>query len=189
LGDLDLALNRITGRGLTALLCSPHLRRVAYLGLDFNPLTGVDTDRLAAADPAGLRLLNCHGGRLRAADVRALVRCPRVRTVWYLDFDQNGLGISGVRELVRGCGAWCPPLLWLIHNRLDDRAARLLANWKAAAGLVALHVKYNPGVTAAGVRALLGSPHLAGLGALGASLGDERAEPALRARFPHEDGY
>ncbi|MDY3561703.1 TIGR02996 domain-containing protein [Gemmata sp. JC673] len=189
LRDLDLAHNRVHGPGATELLCSPHLRGVAYLGLDFNPLSGLDAGRLEAAPAAALRLLNCHGARLRTADVRALVRCPRVRTVWYLDLDDNGLGVQGVRELVRGCGRWCPPLLWLIRNRIDDRAAELLANWKGASGLVALHVKYNPRLTDTGLKQLLASPHLAGLGALGASPGGARTEAQLRKRFKHREEY
>ncbi|HEY1187614.1 MAG TPA: TIGR02996 domain-containing protein [Gemmata sp.] len=187
--DLDLAHNRIGGHGLTELLCSPHLTRLAYLGLDFNPLHGTDADRLAAQPGAELRLLNCHGGRLRAADIRALTRSPRLRTLWYLDFDDNGVGVQGVRELVRGCGTWCPPILWLIRNRIDDRAAGVLANWKGATGLTALHVKYNSQLTDVGLRTLLASPHFVNLGALGASPGDAAMEAALRARFKHEDGY
>lgn len=187
--DLDLAHNRVGGHGVTEVLCSPHLKRLAYLGLDFNPLHGLDADRLAHQPTAELRLLNCHGGRLRAADIRALARSPVLRSLWYLDFDDNGVGVQGVRELVRGCGKWCPPLLWLIRNRLDDRAAEVLASWKAATGLVALHVKYNSALSDAGLRTLLASPHLTKLDALGASPSDDATEAALRARFKHEDGY
>ena len=188
---LDLAHNRITGRGATALLCSPHLANVAYLGLDGNPCRGVDAARLAAAPPAGLRLLNCHGCRFRTADVRALVRSPRLRTLWYLDFDDNNLGTPAVRELVRAFKDWCPPLLWLIRNRIDDRGAGVLANWKGkgATGLRALHVKYNDRITDAGVSTLLDSPHLAHLDALGVSSASDETEARRRARFKHTDGY
>ncbi len=187
--SLDLAHNRIGGRGATALLCSPHLANVAYLGLDGNPCTVVDADRLAATPPAALRLLNCHGCRFRAADVRALVQSPRLRTLWYLDFDDNNLGVSGVRALIRGFGNWCPPILWLIRNRIDDRCVQLLANWKTASGLSALHVKYNPLVTDAGIRALLDSPNLTNLDALGVPEPSAETETRLRARFKYPDGY
>jgi hypothetical protein len=186
---LDLTHNRIGGRGATGLFCSPHLANVAYLGLDGNPCNGVDAKRLAAAPPAGLRLLNAHGCRFRIADVRALVRAPRLRTLWYLDFDDNNLGLHAVRELVRGLETWCPPLLWLIRNRIDDRGARLLANWKAATGLSALHVKYNPLVTDAGVCALLDSPNLTNLDALGVPEPSAETSARIRARFKHPDGY
>ncbi len=188
LRDLDPGHNQITGRGVTSLLCSPHLRNVAFLGLEDNPLHGLDAEKLAALEPAGLRMLHAHSGRFRTADVRALARCPRLRTLWYLDLDANNLPATAVRELIRGFGKWCPPILWLTYNRLGDRGAELLADWKAAAALRVLHVRYNRGMTDVGARALLDSPHLANLNSLGVSATGE-TELRLRTRFPHTDGY
>ncbi len=108
LRTLDLGHSTITGRGVTALLCSPHLANVAFLGLEANPCGGVDAKRLAAAAPGGLRMLHAHGSRFRTPDVRGLARCPRLRTLWYLDLDDNNLGTPAVRELVRGFKDFCP---------------------------------------------------------------------------------
>lgn len=186
--DLDLGSNALTGRGITDLLCSKALARVAFLGIEANPAHGLDAPRLARARPAGLRMLHAHGCRFRTADVRALARCPRLRTLWYLDLDNNRIGTPAVRELVRGFGDFCPPILWLTYNRLDDRAAELLANWPAARNLRVLHLKYNPGLTAAGTRALLESEHLKNLDSLGVPLpeGDDVVR-AHGARFRKPD--
>jgi uncharacterized protein (TIGR02996 family) len=186
LRTLDLDGNAITGRGVTALLCSPHLANVAFLGLKANPCTGVDAEQLATAAPGGLRMLHAHGCRFRTSDVRALARCPRLRTLWYLDLDDNDLTTSAVRELVRGFKNFCPPIVWLTYNRIDDRGAELLAKWKAARALDVLHLRYNP-TTDAGVRALLDSPHLTNLNGLGISNASAETETRLRARFKHFD--
>ncbi|MBY0456436.1 MAG: hypothetical protein K2V38_03805, partial [Gemmataceae bacterium] len=189
LRELDLAHNRIGGRGATALLCSPHLTKLAHLNLDHNSCTGLDAELLATAEPASLRLLHFHGARMRTADVRALSRCPRLRTLWYLDIDQNNLRTAAVREMVRGFKRWAPPILWLAYNQLDDRAAELLAGWKGAANLSALHIKHNHRMTGAGTRALLDSPHLANLTALGVSTVDPDDVERFKKRFPHPDNY
>jgi uncharacterized protein (TIGR02996 family) len=189
LRTLDLEGNSLTGRGVTALLTSRHLANLVYLELDDNTCTGVDAKRLATASPAALRLFHAHGCSFNTADVRALARCPRLRTLWYLDLDANDIGTPAVRELVRGFKNWCPPILWLTYNRIDDRGAELLANWKAATHLSALHLKYNRAMTSAGVRALLDSPHLANLDALGVETANKKLNARIRARFRHELGY
>lgn len=184
LRTLDLGHNQITGRGVTALLCSPHLRNVAFLGLEANPCTGLDAKRLAEAAPGGLRMLHCHGTRLSTADVRALAGCPRLRTLWYLDLDANGIGTAAVRALVRGWKDFCPPIVWLTHNAIDDRGVELFAKWKAASALRVLHLRYNA-TTDAAARALLDSPHLSNLDDLGVSNADDETTERLRARFKH----
>ncbi len=193
---LDLPHNAVTGRGVTALLTSPHLANVSFLGLEGNPCTGVDAKKLAKAAPGGLRMLHAHGCRFNTKDVRALARCPRLRTLWYLDLDENNLGSAAVRELVRGFKDWCPPIVWLTFNRIDDRGAELLANWKAASALRVLHLKYNPAITDAGVRKLLDSPNLANLDGLGVSKASEQGSGAneettarMKARFRHDIHY
>lgn len=189
LRTLDLGHNNIGGRGVTALLTSPHLANVAFLGLDHNtgPHSPLDGKRLAAAGPGGLRMFHAHGCRFITVDVRKLARCPRLRTLWYLDLDDNGIGTPAVRELVQGFGKWCPPIMWLTHNRIDDRGAELLAKWKAAIALRVLHLRYNPAMTAVGVRALLDSRHLSNLDGLGVTAADDELNAALRARFRHHD--
>lgn len=183
---LDLPDSDVSGRGITALLTSPHLANVAYLGVEQNPGNGLDARRLAEAAPGALRMFHSHGCRFRTADVRALARCPRMRTLWYLDLDSNGLGTPAVRELVRGCKDWCPPILWLTHNRIDDRGADLLAKWRAAQGMSVLHLRYNQ-ITDAGVKALLASNYLANLDALGVDAADPDLLARLRHRFRHFD--
>jgi hypothetical protein len=131
-------------------------------------------------------MFHAHGCRFRTADVRALARCPRLRTLWYLDLDDNNLGTPAVRELVRACKDWCPPILWLTHNRIDDRGAELLAKWKAAQGMSVLHLRYNP-ITEAGVKALLASNYLANLDGLGVDASDPDLLARLRHRFRHFD--
>lgn len=168
--DLDLGHNTLTGRGVTDLLCSKVLAKVAFLGIEYNAANGLDAKKLAAARPAALRMLHAHGCQFRTADVRALARSPRMRTLWYLDLDSNALGTPAVRELVRGFRDFCPPILWMTYNRLDDRAAELLANWPAAKALRVLHLKHNSAMTAAGSRALLESEHLKNLDSLGVPL-------------------
>lgn len=170
--DLDLGHNALTGRGVTDLLCSKVLTKLAFLGIEYNTANGLDAKKLAAARPAALRMLHAHGCQFRTADVRALARSPRLRTLWYLDLDSNNLGTPAVRELVRGFRDFCPPILWMTYNRLDDRAAELLANWPAAKNLRVLHLKQNSGMTAAGSRALLESEHLKNLDSLGVPLPD-----------------
>jgi hypothetical protein len=132
-------------------------------------------------------MFHAHGCRFNTKDVRALSRCPRLRTLWYLDLDDNNLGTAAVRELVRGLKGWCPPILWLTHNRIDDRGAQLLANWKAASGLRVLHLKYNAGMTDAGIRALLDSSNLTQLDGLGVSGASEETEARMKARFRFYD--
>lgn len=170
--DLDLGHNALTGRGVTDLLCSKVLTKLAFLGIEYNAANGLDAKKLAAARPAALRMLHAHGCQFRTADVRALARSPRLRTLWYLDLDSNGIGTPAVRELVRGFRDFCPPILWMTYNRLDDRAAELLANWPAAKNLRVLHLKHNSGMTATGSRALLESEHLKNLDSLGVPLPD-----------------
>jgi uncharacterized protein (TIGR02996 family) len=189
--DLDLGHNALTGAGVTDLLCSKVLTKVAFLGIEYNAANGVDAKKLAAARPAALRMLHAHGCQFRTADVRALARSPRLRTLWYLDLDSNGLGTPAVRELVRGFRDFCPPILWMTYNRLDDRAAELLANWPAAKALRVLHLKHNSALTAAGSRALLESEHLTNLDSLGVPVpdGDDVAR-LYAARFRKPDaGY
>ncbi|QJW93430.1 TIGR02996 domain-containing protein [Frigoriglobus tundricola] len=187
LRTLDLGHNRLTGRGVTALLCSPHLANVAFLGLEGNRCTGLYAGRMATAEPGGLRLLHCHGCRFIASDVHKLARSPRLRTLWYLDLDDNGLGPTAVREIVRGFGKRCPPVVWLTHNQIGDSGAAHIAKSKAAAGLRVLHLKHNAGMTDAGVRALLDSPHLANLDGLGVSTESDELNARLRTRFRHSD--
>jgi uncharacterized protein (TIGR02996 family) len=181
---LDVGHNRLTGRGVTALLCSPHLKNVAFLSLEGNSCAGLDAKRLAAAEPGGLRMLHAHGCPFRTPDVRALARCPRVRTLWYLDLDAAGIGSPAVRALVTGLRDFCPPILWMTHNRIDDRGLEELANWPAAAALRVLHLRYN-NTTDAAARALLDSPHLADLDDLGVSNTDAETTARLKSRFKH----
>lgn len=129
-------------------------------------------------------MLHAHGCRFNTADVRKLARCPRLRTLWYLDLDDTGIGTPAVRELVQGFGKWCPPIMWLTHNRIDDRGAVVLAKWKAATALRVLHLRYNPAMTDAGVRALLDSRHLGTLDGLGVSTADDELNAALRGPLP-----
>jgi uncharacterized protein (TIGR02996 family) len=186
LRELDLGYNALTGRGVTALLTSPHLANVSFLGLEFNAASGLDAERLAEAKPAALRMLHAHGCNFTTKDVRALARSPRLRTLWYLDLDQNNLTTAAVRELVRGFKDWCPPIVWLTHNRIDDRGAEVLAKWKAASNLRVLHLKYNR-MTDAGAEALLASPHLANLDGLGLSGIGDGVDARMRTRFRHHD--
>jgi hypothetical protein len=187
---LDLEQNLFTGRGVSGLLTSPYLAQVAFLGLAGNPASRLDSKRLAAAEPAGLRMLHAHGCRFLTADVRKLARCPRLSTLWYLDLDRNGLTTAAVRELVRGFGDWCPPIVWMTHNRIDDGGAALLSRWKAAAALSVLHLSFNEGITDAGVRTLLDSPHLANLDGFGVTTSDEELNSRMKARFRfHELTY
>jgi uncharacterized protein (TIGR02996 family) len=191
LRKLELDHNNITGRGVTALITSPHLANVAFLGLDHNPGNGLDAKRLAEAKPGSLRMFHAHSCRFRTSDVRALARCPRLRTLWYLDLDDNDIGTPAVRELVRGFGKWCPPIVWLTRNRIDDRGAKLLAGWKAASALRVLHLKHN-GITDTGIRALLDSPNLANLDDLGVPSVpaiSEETEARLKARFKFHIDY
>jgi uncharacterized protein (TIGR02996 family) len=194
LRSLDLPNNSIAGRAVTALLTSPHLANVAFLSVDHNPGHGLDAKRLAKATPGAIRMFHAHGCRFRTADVRALARCPRMRKLWYLDLDANNLGTPAVRELVRGFKDFCPPILWLTHNRIDDRGAELLANWKAARSLNVLHLRHNyfadtgvSAITDAGVRAILASQHLANLESLGVQTEDAGLNEQLRRRFRHHD--
>jgi uncharacterized protein (TIGR02996 family) len=186
LRHLDLEHNHLTGRGVTALLTAPHLKNLAFLSLEGNPGNGLDAEKLAQAKPGSLRMFHAHGCRFTTKDIRALARCPRLRTLWYLDLDDNNLSTAAVRELIRGLKDWCPPILWLTHNRIDDRGAEALAKWKAAAGLRVLHLKYNH-MTDAGARALLDSPHLADLDGLGLTGIDDATNARMKARFRHND--
>src|SRR5262249_11904025 len=141
---LDLAHNFITGRGATALFCSPHLSGLAFLDLEGNPVRGLDSGALKSAPSGGLRLLHCQGCRLSVKDVRALARSPRLRDLWYLDLDNKALGPGAIRELIAGFKDHCPPVIWLVMNRIDDEAAERLANWPAATDLRVLQLYENP---------------------------------------------
>lgn len=180
---LDLGHNDMTGRGATALLCSRHLGRVAFLGLDHNrAVRGLDRRALADAPAGGLRMLHCHGCRLMVSDVRSLVRSPRLHDLWYLDLDDNNLAPGAIREIVRGFNGHCPPVIWLTDNRIDDQAAVRLANWPAATGLRVLQLYSNP-LTDFGIRTLLDSPHLKNLDGFGVSATSEAIRQAIEKRF------
>ncbi|MCS6866190.1 MAG: TIGR02996 domain-containing protein [Gemmataceae bacterium] len=179
---LSLRGNQITGRGVTALLTSPYLTNVSFLDLERNPGTRVDANKLAQATPASLRMFHAHGCRFNAQDVGALARCPRLHTLWYLDLDANGLGSRAVRELIRGFQDFCPPILWLTYNRINDQGAHWLARWPAAQRLSVLHLKYNR-MTDAGAVALLDSPYLQNLDGLGLSGTSEPTKARMAARF------
>lgn len=179
----DLERNRVTGRGATAVLCSPHLAGMAFVGLKDNPVRGLDGRALRTAPVGGLRLFHAHGCRLGSRDVAALARSPRLRDLWYLDLDDNGLAPGAVGVLVRGFGDRCPPVVWLTANRLDDAAAVELANWPAAGRLRVLQLHGNERLTDFGVRVLLNSPHLKNLDGLGLPKVGEAVARAVRDRF------
>jgi Ran GTPase-activating protein (RanGAP) involved in mRNA processing and transport len=189
LQTLELEGNVIEGRGVSALLASPHLRNLAYLGVGYNPAHHLDAALLAQAEPGRLRMFHAHGSRLRTADVRALARCPRMRTLLYLDLDNNRLHTAGVRELVRGFGKWCPPILWLTYNNIDNRGAEILANWKAANMLRVLHLKHNYIMDSHAARTLLDSPNLQNLDSFAISVTDDETQNRIAARFPREVDY
>jgi hypothetical protein len=180
---LDLGHNHITGRGATTLLCSPHLRNMAFIGLEGNPVRDLDAKALKDAPSGGLRLFHCHSCRLTQKDVRAAVRSPRLRDLWYLDLDDNNLGSGAVREIVRAYRKLCPPVIWLTLNHIDDTGAELLANWPAATNLRVLEV-YQNSMSDAGVNALLNSPHLKNLDGLGVPAGvSASVAVAVKKRF------
>jgi uncharacterized protein (TIGR02996 family) len=179
---LDVGENNIRGRGATALLASPHLRNVAFLGLEENPIRGLDAKALESAPAGGLRLFHAHGCRLTVKDVAALARSPRVRDLWYLDLDENGLPSGAVREIVRGFGDRCPPVVWLTYNRIDAAGAELLADWPAAQALRVLQLYFNP-IDDAGTLALLNSPHLKNLDGFGVSGVSAAVAKQVRKRF------
>lgn len=182
LRNLDVGHNQITGRGATALLCSPHLSSLAFIGLEANPIRGLDRKSLKIAPTGGLRLLHCHGCRLTVADVAALSGSPRLHDLWYLDLDENALMPGAVRKLIHGLRHRCPPVIWLTMNRLDDAAAVLLANWPAATNLRVVQLGQNS-ITDFGVRTLLNSPNLKNLDGLGVPTVSESVAAAVRERF------
>jgi uncharacterized protein (TIGR02996 family) len=180
---LDLGHNQITGRGASAILTSRHLAGLAVVSFVGNPVRGLDTKALANTSPGGLRLFHGHGCRMTAADVRALTRSPRLDDLWYLDLDENALTDTAVREVLRGLGRRCPPVLWMIGNRIGADGAKQIAAWPHASRLQLLLLHDGNRLTNAGVRALLASPHLANLGGLTVSGVTERVARAVRDRF------
>src|SRR5262249_9424471 len=143
---------------------------------------GLDRPALADAPAGGLRLLHMHGCRLTARDVGTLTRSPRLRDLWYLDFDDNNLPPGAVREIVRGFGDRCPPVIWLTANRIDATGAELLANWPAAGALRVLHLTFND-IGDAGARAVLNGPHLKNLTGFGVSDVSAAMAKQVRRRF------
>ncbi len=188
LRSLSVSNCGLSGLGITALITSLHLENVAFLSVDYNSGHGLDAKRLANAAPGALRMFHAHGCRLRTPDVKALARCPRMRALWYLDLDDNNIGTPAVRELVRGLKEHCPPILWLTHNRIDDRGAELLANWPAAHAMSVLHLRYNP-ITDEGVKAIHTSKPLKNLDGLGIDTHDAKLHACLRRRFRGFDAY
>jgi uncharacterized protein (TIGR02996 family) len=156
----EIALLRCDGAtGLVAR--SPHLARVAYLGLHGVP--PAEVGELAAATDlrrlAGLRLGFSHGGD---EGVAGLVRLPLAARLKRLSLD---------------------------FERLSDAAAAEIAAAPALAGLEELELPYNP-IGTPGVAALASSPHLARLRRLDLTdthvpvegvrrLAESRALPAL----------
>jgi uncharacterized protein (TIGR02996 family) len=178
----DVAGNNVTGRGASALLCSPHLKGMAVISLAENPVRELDQLALKDAPAGGLRLFHFHGCTLHEADVRAVVRSPRLRDLWYLDLDENGLTNDAVREIVAGFKDRCPAVIWLTLNYLEDEAADLLANWPAASALRVLELSHNL-LTDFGVTTLLNSPHLQNLDGLSVPPVSEEVADAIRKRF------
>lgn len=160
LRSLSLQDNRITGRGATALLTSPHLANLGFLDLENNPVCGLGAKALAVAPPGGLRGVGFHGCQLTTKDVAVLAAAPRLATLVYLDLDNNNLADSAAAGLVKGLGDRAPAILYLMGNRFGAKAAEVLAQWPAAAGIQRLHLYGNP-LDIAAARSLAGSPYLA----------------------------
>ncbi len=179
---LDVGHNLITGHGATALLCSPHLANMAFIGLEESPVRGLDRKALKNAPVGGLRLFHAHGCRLSRNDVAAVVRSPRLRDLWYLDLDANQLGTGAVREIVRGFKNQCPPIIWLTMNRIEGEGAVELANWPGAEKLRVLELYQNP-LSDFAVKTLLNSPHLKNLDGLGVPRVSGDVAEAVRQRF------
>jgi uncharacterized protein (TIGR02996 family) len=154
---LDLINNRIGDNGVKTLLGSPHLGALKLLHVGFNSLTDFGA--------------------------RTLALQPRLPQLVTLNLYGNEIG-------PRGTGALATSLRWpalttlvLGSNQVGDEGAEHLAA-VARARLRTLVLSFN-GITDAGARRLLSSPHLAGLETLhlyGNPLGP-KVSRALRARF------
>jgi uncharacterized protein (TIGR02996 family) len=158
LHSLTLGQSRMQTEGVRALANSPHLPRLRHLTLCGNAGIGLGVGDLVAS-PLWPRLtsLNLGGAGIGPGQLTALLKAlPRSR-IRRLDIGMNGLTERSCRAL-----AECPAVRALTHLELSDD------------------------VGTAGVEALAGSPHLAGLRELRlslSSLGD--ADALVLTRSPH----
>jgi hypothetical protein len=183
---LDLGSNRITNRGVEALVGSPRAAALEKLRITCTYL-GDDLGHVLAA--------SLHLGRLRhlclesnffgPAGVRALLEAEWMPGLAELELQMNSLGDEGARALAGSPGlAGCRVLSIWGGERIGPAGAVALAGSPHLAGLRELSMTCHP-IGDEGVRAVLASPHLRGLGRFDCN--DEELSPAvgeaLRARF------
>ncbi len=178
---LDLSHNRITARGLTALLTSKHLKSLTILELERNPIQNLDRAVLATAPAGGLRAISFHNCDLTTEDVDVLAKCPRLAELVYLDLDYNRLNDAAIDRLVSGL-VCTPAVVYLMGNQITTDGARALARWAGKPGLDQLHVCRNP-LTGEGAAALATSRSLAGLRHICATGLDLADRGVLEKRF------
>jgi uncharacterized protein (TIGR02996 family) len=159
LRTLELPTSRITGTGVSALLASPYLKKLAVLDLSQNSVRQLDPVLLGGAQASSLRVLDLTSWRKSGADVATLAGCPALRGLIWLNLESNKLNDQAVQALSRTTGLPRLAVLNLLYCHIGDRGAVALANWSELAGVRCLHLNGND-FGPDGARALAASPHL-----------------------------
>lgn len=180
LRELDLSAAGDIGRGVGAVLGSPHLRDLAVLRVDSAAL-GLDRAALAPLPPANLRVASFSKGKLSPGAVGAVLADGRFPHLLCFDGGYQ-MPRDAVAALVAALGARAPAVVRC--HAADFGAANVRALAKAA-GLAHTDVLdlWRVSVTAAGAKALVESPHLASLAYFSAAPADRDVFATLKARF------
>lgn|GEM_PF-1232988 len=179
---LYLPHNHITGHGASALLASPHLKKLAVLDFEGNPIRGLNRKTLANAPTGGLRALNLQSGRMTATDLATITASPRTSELLYFSACHNSFRESAIVRLVKGFGNHAPAVLYLMGTQITTLGAETLANWPAAAKIDMLHLRHNR-LSVPGAEAIAGCPHLQQLNHLCAGVNHSSARTLLKKQF------
>lgn len=153
---LSLIENGVDGKGLKALLESPHRGSWEELTLQ-EPLDEKAVMALAGAPLTGLRVLGLRGSRLSVGLCDLLAEAGWVEGVERLDISENGLDEEALRALFRG--KWSNvSVLWAEDLGLEVGEVKAMAEGLAGSGacLRDLSLCGNP-LGSEGIAVLLGS--------------------------------
>jgi len=143
---------RLGDAGITALACSPYLRKLT-----------------------ALRLWDC---RIGLAGAQALASAPWFANLRLLDLNTNAIGAAGAAAIAQSPQATALRELHLGTANLGDDGARALAESPFLKDLTALHLHNNP-IGAAGIISLAQSSQLMALNSLSLAYTEITDEAAL----------
>ncbi len=144
LTELNVGNNPSMGRGIHALMASPHLSNLRVLLLHYNDL---GDHAMAVADSSAftqLTELYLSGNQLTDHVVARLARCRWLSKLQALDLRDNQLNDGGICSLTFHGLCLNLKTFWLVNNQLREGAAWALAASIYLPTLNQLYLNYNP---------------------------------------------